>query len=40
LFSNFFSREINSWKVTHNTVTDPNDVNFHFTVDGCHLVFE
>ena len=23
-----------------NTVTDPNDLNFHFTVDGSHLVFE
>ena len=23
-----------------NTVTDPNDLNFHFTVDACHLVFE
>ena len=23
-----------------NTVTDPNDLNFHFTIDGSHLVFE
>ena len=23
-----------------NTVTDPNDFYFHFTIDGCHLVFE
>lgn len=23
-----------------NTVTDPNDLYFHFTIDGCHLVFE
>ena len=23
-----------------NTITDPNDLNLHFTIDGCHLVFE
>ena len=23
-----------------NTVTDPDDFYFHFTIDGCHLVFE
>jgi hypothetical protein len=23
-----------------NTVTDPNDLYFHFTVDNCHLIFE
>ena len=23
-----------------NTVTDANDLNMHFTVDHCHLVFE
>ncbi len=23
-----------------NTITDPNDLNMHFTVDSCHLIFE